>query len=286
LQVIPADAVARQGQSVPFRVRSLDAAGRVVDARVADVAWKGVPERGVAIDAGGVLAIDADAPPAGVVLQASAGALHGEARLRIVPVAPFADGFDDAVLAAPKEGGAASAPPRPYWVGAGRKWEIVELEGNKVLAKTLDNPLFQRTMSMIGDAVQSGCTVQVDILSDGSRRTMSSAGVINQRYLFVLKGNHQELEVSSNMELFKHVVAFRWQPKVWYTLKTRVDVAADGSAQLRAKVWPRGEGEPEAWMLDVPHAHAHTHGAPGIYGFTPQSRFRVYLDNLTVTPHG
>ena len=40
-------------------------------------------------------------------------------------------------------------------------------------------------------------------MSDGNRRTLSSPGVVNQRYQFVLKGNYQELEVSSNMEHFK-----------------------------------------------------------------------------------
>ena len=48
-------------------------------------------------------------------------------------------------------------------------------------------------------------------MSDGNRRTMSSPGVINQRYLILLKGNYQELEVSSNMEHLKQTVKFRWK---------------------------------------------------------------------------
>ena len=58
-----------------------------------------------------------------------------------------------------------------------------------------------------------------------------------------------------------------------------------GSGVVRAKAWPRDAREPDAWTIEVPHAHAHTHGAAGLYGFTPQSRFAVYLDNLSVTPN-
>ena len=54
---------------------------------------------------------------------------------------------------------------------------------------------------------------------------------------------------------------------------------------VRAKVWPRDSDEPEAWNIEVEHAHAHTQGSPGILGFAPQSRFRVYIDNIRITPN-
>ena len=44
---------------------------------------------------------------------------------------------------------------------------------------------------------------QADLMSDGNRRTIGSMGVVNQRYLIMLKGNYQELEVSSNEEHIK-----------------------------------------------------------------------------------
>ncbi len=72
---------------------------------------------------------------------------------------------------------------------------------------------------------------------------------------------------------------------MWYTLKSRVDLDASGAATIRAKAWPRDEAEPADWMLEFTHRIGHTHGAPGIYGFAPQSRFRVYLDNYIVTPN-
>ena len=147
----------------------------------------------------------------------------------------------------------------------------------------MENPLFQRTITHVGDPREANYTMRVDVMSDGTRRNMSAVGVVHQRYLVILKGNHQELEVSSNMEHLREVVPLAWKPKTWYTLLTRVDIEADGAARIRAKVWPRGDAEPDAWTIDVRDPNGHTHGAPGLYGFTPQSRYAVFLDNLSVT---
>ena len=283
LQVLPADLVIPTGKSVDFRVRSLDANGRVVSENVRNVTWDGVPGNGITIDENGVLKTASNATPMAGVLNVSADGLSGSARLRVVPGTSYTDDFENATLKMNARKQAMTAPHRAHWVGAKLKWEIRELNGDKVLAKTIDRPLFQRTMTLIGQPSMSNYTVQCDIYSDGNRRTMSSAGVVNQRYLIVLKGNHQALEISSNMELLKKSVRFKWKPKKWYRLKTRVDVAADGSGVVRAKVWLRGEKEPDKWTIEVPHSHAHKQGSPGIYGFVPQSRFRVYIDNLSVT---
>jgi hypothetical protein len=252
---------------------------------VQGITFAKLPAKGVTLDQSGTLSVAKDAPPGTATMEASVNGLTGTARLRIVPVPPYTDDFENAKLGPhPTEPGVQFAMPRPWWIGAGKKWEIRELDGNKVLARTLDEPLFQRTQSMIGSPLMSNYTMQVDILTEGNRRTMSSGGVIHQRYLIVLKGNHQELEVSSNVELLKSSVKFAWKPMTWYRLKTRVDNARSGGI-IRAKVWQRDEPEPADWTIVVPHDFAHTHGSPGLYGFTPQSRFRVYLDNLSVTPN-
>jgi hypothetical protein len=154
-----------------------------------------------------------------------------------------------------------------------------------VLARTLDRPLFQRTISMIGDPRQSNYTMTVDVRTDGNRRTMSAGGMINQRYAIVLKGNHQQLEISSNEELIKENARFRWKAGIWYRVKSRVDANPDGSGVVRAKAWQRDAPEPEGWLLEVNVPNVNHSGSPGLYGFTPQSRFRVYLDNITITPN-
>ena len=55
---------------------------------------------------------------------------------------------------------------------------------------------------------------------------------------------------------------------------------------VRAKAWKRGDPEPEAWSIEVPHGHAHREGAPGLYGFSPNVQHRVFIDNVSVTPSG
>ena len=284
---MPADLVVRQGQSVQFRVRSLDGRGAsVADAVTAGVTWSGKLAPGIRIDAGGKLTIAADASPSVAVLQAASNGLTGSARLRVVANPPYAADFEDAVMQPhPNEAGVMFGKPPASWIGANLKWEVREVDGNKVLARTLDEPLFQRTITMMGTPEMSNYTVQADVRTDGNRRTLSNPGIINQRYLIVLKGNHQKLEITSNEELLKESVPFPWQRGAWYRLKSRVDTNADGSGMIRAKAWQRDQPEPDAWTLEVATPRVNTHGAPGIYGFTPQSRFRCYIDNLSVTPN-
>jgi hypothetical protein len=198
------------------------------------------------------------------------------------------ENFDSHPLSVPHatETGVQFAYPPLPWIGARFKWEVRDLEGNKVLAKTLDNIFFQRATAFIGDAGMKNYTMEADVRADGSRRTMSTVGLINQRYLVTLIGNSQEIEISSNQERVKAAKPFRWTSGQWYRLKTRVDVASDGSGMVRAKAWKRGDPEPAAWTIEAPHRHAHTEGAPGLFGFAPQSLFRVYVDNISVTPNG
>ena len=92
-------------------------------------------------------------------------------------------------------------------------------------------------------------------------------------------------QVGDLVERIKESVKFKWKPNEWYTLKTRVDVAEDGPGVVRAKAWKRDDPEPDEWNIEVKHKRAHAHGAPGLFGFAMQSRFRVYLDNIQVTPN-
>jgi hypothetical protein len=139
----------------------------------------------------------------------------------------------------------------------------------------------------IGEPEMKNYTIQADVFSEGNRRKMSEVGVINQRYLIVLKGNEQKIEVNSNLERLRVPAAedppnFRWQANVWYRLKARVDTNPDGSGVVRAKAWKRDDPEPDKWTLEVPHQTAHQNGSPGLFGFAPQD-MRVLIDNVQVT---
>ena len=163
-----------------------------------------------------------------------------------------------------------------------REVDVGDGTKTKALTKTIDNKLFQRALTFIGAPDAKDYTIEADVMSDGNKRKMSEVGLVNQRYVVLLKGNSQELEINSNLERIRVAVPFPWKAKEWYRLKARVDVAADGSGVVRAKAWKKGDPEPEKWTLEVPHAKAHENGAPGVFGFSPTD-MRVFIDNISVT---
>ncbi|MCC6908048.1 MAG: PQQ-binding-like beta-propeller repeat protein [Phycisphaerales bacterium] len=285
LLIVPAEVNLVPGQTQPFTARLVDKHGLVVQAQQSGITWNLNPKLPVSAGPNGELIVSSSAKGGAAEVEGECNGLKATVRLRITPRLEFTEDFESTALTQTREGSdynAFSFPPG-QWFAARVQWEVVEKDGGKVLAQTLDNPLFQRTQSLIGNPDSRNYTMQVDIMSDGNRRLMSSAGVINQRYLIMLKGNYQEIEISSNMERIKESAPFKCRPNVWYRLKTRVDAQPDGSNIIRAKAWERDQPEPDEWTIEVRHENGHTHGAPGIYGFVPQSRFRVYLDNITVT---
>ena len=92
----------------------------------------------------------------------------------------------------------------------------------------------------------------------------------------------QKLEIVSNYDRFRHSVPFSFKTNIWYTLKTRVDILEDGTGMIRAKAWPKSAEEPDQWTIEVAHETPHLQGAPGVYAMSPQSKKKVYFDNLSI----
>ncbi len=287
LQIVPSDVIAKRGDRVRFTVRALDAKGNLVRANLPEASFELPGSLGLSVTSEQELVVSSDSPFGSGMAKAAWSGATGSVRVRVVPGDRYDEGFDEIPLNVKHydEEGVMMAFPPSHWFSSRPKWEVRDREGERVLAKRMDNTLFQRTTGLISAIDIHDYTAQVDILSDGNRRSMSSAGLVNQRYLIVLKGNAKDLEISSNHERIKESVPYRWKPKVWYRLKTRVENQSDGSTIVRAKVWPRDESEPALWNIEYTHKNGHRHGAFGIYGYTPQSRNRVYLDNLLVTPN-
>lgn len=295
LQIIPSEFTLRPGQSTSFRARKIDANGFVV-ADVADVKtlkWAHyVPPTARVrsavngeFNAEGKFVADAATKPSAGAFEATLDGLKGYIRGRVLPYLPLSQDFESITLSETNvnEGAAFAYPPLP-WIGARFKFDVREKDGTKCLTKTIDNKFFQRATVFLGAPDAKNYTIEADVMSDGNRRKMSEVGLINQRYAIVLKGNEQKLEVSSNFERLREAVEFKWQPKTWYHLKTRVDIAPDGTGVVRGKAWKRGDPEPEAWTIEVKHRTAHQEGSPGLFGFSPQDE-RVYIDNIKVTPN-
>jgi outer membrane protein assembly factor BamB len=298
LQIVPYEVTLHAGESASFRARKLDARGFVVE-EVADVRslkWEPyIPPTALvkarmdaAFDAEGRLLAGPAARPSAGRYEATLGGLKGYIRGRVIQDPPIEEDFESFVLSQTTTNSV--EPPTSYaypplpWIGARFRFEVREQDGSKVLAKTIDNKFFQRGSVFIGDPAMESYTVEADVMSEGTRRKMSEVGLVNQRYIIVLKGNAQEIEVNSNLERLKVAVPFRWSPNQWYRLKTRVDVAPDGAGMVRGKAWKRGDPEPEAWTIEVPHRTAHRSGSPGLFAFSPQDQ-RVFIDNVRVTPN-
>lgn len=321
LQIIPNEVYMRPGQALPLRIRALDANGFTAEENVDPKSVKMeqyIPPtalvkatmKGKFED--GKLVADADVAPSAGAFMATKGELKGIMRGRILPHMPFKqdfESFDLPVKTGPGPGGEvppelAKLPPGPTnantlepvtafnypplaWNAARFKFEIRKAPGegeNKALCKTIDNKRLQRGQVFIGHPESKNYTVEADVMTEGNKRKMSEVGLINQRYLINLKGNAQQIEVTSNQELLRASIPFKWSPNEWYHMKTRVDIAADGSGIIRAKVWKKTDPEPEKWNVELNHKTANTNGCPGFFAFAPQEQ-RAWIDNLTVTPN-
>jgi hypothetical protein len=295
LQIIPAEVAIMAGGKQAFRIRSVDANGFVVSEDVKNVKWESfIPPTarvkakmdGTFNEAGELVVAPTAKISAGAFKATAEDGTFGTIRGRALQNLPISRDFEDAELIEdqPKEGVKFAYPPLP-WIGARFKFDVRELDGNKVFAKTFDRLLFQRATVFVAPSHLSNYTMQADVMTDGTPRAKSDIGLINQRYLITLRSNAGKLEVSSNPERLLHTAPFKVAPKTWYTLKTRVDVSEDGSGVVRGKAWKKGETEPEAWTIEVKVPKAHEQGSPGIFGFTPMNQNRVYLDNLSITPN-
>jgi hypothetical protein len=304
LQIIPYEVLLWPGDIQTFRVRSLDAKGFTVEETIdpKTVKWEPyIPPTALvkvtmngAFNEKGQLAAEKDPAPSAGQFKGTLGSMTGYLKARVLPNLPIKQDFESFELTNDTANPPAPAvpnslepatpfayPPLP-WNAARFRFEVRDKDGSKALVKTIDNKRTQRGTVFINRPVLKNYTMEADVLTEGNRRKMSEVGLVNQRYLIVLKGNAQQLEVTSNQELLRHSVPFKLSPNEWYRLKTRVDVAADGSGIVRAKAWKKSEPEPEAWTLEMPHQTAHKQGSPGLFGFTPSEQ-RAWIDNITVT---
>ncbi|PWU12714.1 MAG: hypothetical protein C5B50_20830, partial [Verrucomicrobia bacterium] len=288
--IVPSEVLLRPGQSVSFSARSIDANGLPVEDIKEKLKWASfIPPTArvkstmkATFNAEGVLVADNETKPSAGAFEATYGDLKGYIRGRVLAYLPLKQDFESFTLTETNSEGTLFAYPPLPWIGARFKFEVRDKDANKVLAKTTDNGFFRRATVFIGAPTARNYTIEADVMSDGNRRKMSEIGLVNQRYIIVLKGNDQKLEINSNQDRLRVDQDFKWQPKTWYRLKARVDTTPDGAGVVRAKAWKKSDPEPDAWTLEVPHKTAHQNGSPGLFGFSPQD-MAVYVDNIEVT---
>ena len=291
LQIIPSEFALKSGQKKKFKVYSLDRNGNRIEEVTGGLKWEkwippGAKVKSVVdaeISDTGVLVASEDAKLSAGALRVRSGQLYGITRGRILQDLPYNEDFEQGfeLLNMSSDGIPFSYPPLA-WLGARMRWQVQKAEQGFVAGNTLDRVLFQRAINFIGHKDMRNYTIEADVMTDGDRRTKSNVGLINQRYIFVLVGNSQKLEVVSNYDRFRHSVPFAIKTNEWYRLKARVDLGEDGSGTVRAKAWKKGSKEPTSWTLEAYHAVAHKKGSPGLYAMSPQSKKKVFLDNISI----
>lgn len=292
LQIVPAEFAIAPGQKQEFKVYGLDKSGRRVEIITEDLSWEKFipPTAKVKAKVDATLDTKTGTVTAGKDAALSAGALKvtykgmsATTRGRVEATIGYTADFEDVELKMESPDGVKVNFPPLAWLGARIKWYVLEKDGSKVIANRLDNVLFQRTMNFFGGEDMTNYVIEANVMTDGNRRIKSEVGLINQRYKISLVGNKNVLEVSSNYERVQQAVKFPVKANQWYHLKTHVKNNGDGTGEVRAKAWAKGEDEPAEWTIKVPVKKLHPHGAPGIYAFSPQAQKRVYIDNIKIS---
>ena len=273
LQVVPGEINLRPGGRATFRARLFDAKGRLIGER--EAAWSLEGALQGALSAEGEFTAGDQFPQGGHVV-ATVGGLRNVARVAVKPSGGFREGFDRYAPDAVPDG----------WSAARGRFKVVESDGGKILQKPSGNPRSWRTTVYLGDPRQTGYGIEAEMMSREQRRRMADMGLVSHRYTLAMMGNAQSLMIRtwlSELERFSKEVPFDWDPDRWYRMKMQVDAGPDGSTTVRGKVWPREQDEPAEWSIEATDPIGHTHGSPGIYGYSSAD---IYYDNLKVTPLG
>lgn len=271
VQVVPAEVILKPGDKASYKVFTYDANGQLIGPATG-AQWSLTQLKGNA--AGDAFTAPADTPWQAGTITATVNGVKGTTRVRVLPTAPWEENFDSAM----------AGPPPAAWINASGKFQIREVEGNKLLVKLADNPFTKRARIYMGPPGMSNYTVEADVRAIEKRRQLGDAGVVAQRYNLVLFGSHQRLELESWQPETKRTVSapFQWKGDVWYHLKLRVEPAGNNKVIARGKVWPKSDPEPEKWQVERTDEFPEFHGSPGLYADAP---FEVSFDNVKVTPN-
>ncbi|MDT7542224.1 MAG: hypothetical protein QOE33_2128 [Acidobacteriota bacterium] len=273
VQVVPTELIIKPGETLNFRVRLFDSQGSFIREEKS-AQWSLDRLKGDVANGQFVSASDGGRQ-AGLV-KATVGGITGAARVRIVPTLPWTEDFSSYAV---------NSEPIA-WTSTTLKYAVRELEGNKVLVKTIEgSSLLTRSRAYMGPSDLHDYTVEADVRAGQKRRQQGDAGIIAQRYALVLYGNAGELHLEPwQPETQRTVKApFAWKPDAWYRLKLSVENLPDGKVRARGKAWAVGEPEPDAWMVERIDPIGNRQGSPGVFGNAISAE--LYFDNVKVYPN-
>jgi outer membrane protein assembly factor BamB len=277
--VTPTDLILKPGESVALNVRLFDANGNAATGSGTPT-WELEGLKGTV--KGGKFTADKAAGAQAGLVKATIGGVTGAARIRVIPDLPWTFDFD-----------AAEQVPA-HWINATGKFAVRDVEGNKVLVKTAENPFAfaKRTRPFFGPTDLDNYTIEAEVRSKDIRRVMADVGIVAQRYELVLFGNHQRLELQPWQPETQRTVKkpFTWTKDTWYVMKLEVQNLDGTNVRARGKVWPKGEQEPAEWTIERVDPIGSPKGSPGIYADIPNADPRggseIYYDNIKVYRNG
>lgn len=253
VQVFPHESMLDPGQVQAFSVRLFDAKGVFIrEAAANEVQWT-VDQLAGTVDATGRYT----APTSGTAgyVKATVGTVSGQARVRVIPALPWSMDFQGMTAV-------------PMWWQSQMKGLFREVDGSTVLVRPRDDTVGRRTKFLMGRPEWSNYTVEVDVRGMVMRRQRGDVGLVNQRYVLMLFGNNEKIELQpwqAANEMTVSVEKFTWPADTWYRMKLRVENRPDGTTLVQGKVWPRDAAEPTAWTVEKVDRIPHRAGAPGIY---------------------
>ncbi|WP_020471222.1 PQQ-binding-like beta-propeller repeat protein [Zavarzinella formosa] len=321
IQVFPADVVLAAGGTTEFKVKAFNANGvELKNAKLDGVTWSlpappapkvpgkepakeapkeapkgkeapktaGPPPLDGTIDEKGVLTLSKRPAQQGYVL-AKLGDKTFMARVRVAPGLPYKQDFVQVPVGGIPGG----------WINTQAKYVVVEKDGVKVLSKTNTNPSppVARAYAYITPPETTGYTIESDIMGVEQKDKLPDGGILANRYTFYLDGKTDEkgertVRLISWEALPRIDVAapFTWKSGQWYRLKLSVEVG-EKEAVVKAKVWARGEAEPEKWTLEFTDPLPNREGAAALYGYVTNADkdapgSEIYYANISITKNG
>jgi outer membrane protein assembly factor BamB len=300
IRIEPAEVALQPGDKVEFKVRVLDANGRVLTDKQKSGSWSvpipPPPPRAKAkppalkcatkSPQGGVniVTVDAKVPNQEGLIQYENAYGKATARVRVTPRLPYTQKFDK-VTPGLVPGG---------WVNAQGKFTVTVLkDGSKVLRNNnkVGSPLVARANCYLSLPDWKNYTIEADIMGTKVGDDLPDFGVIAQRYRLVLIGNTQQLKIDSWDPIPRVSVAVphKMEPGVWYRFKLKVQVE-DNKGYLHGKVWQRGQTEPKEWQLDFTDPTPLPNGSAALYSYSTgiledRPGTDVFFDNIRVIPN-
>jgi outer membrane protein assembly factor BamB len=307
VRLLPADVSAKPGETVKFSVVYVDANGREVkDNRPSPPAkWTlpaPPPPKGAAgpppalqgTIADGTLTLAAVPTQQGYV-EFDSGGLKARARVRVVAQTTYTQDFD-------------KLPPGTVpggWVNAAGKFFVTKSpDGQLVLAKlnTDSRPPLARANAYITAHDSADYTIQADLMGTLVRGKMPDLGLVNCRYTIILDGKTDPETGKRSVRLVSWEARPRinvgvdldWEAGKWYTVKFTVE-PKEKTALVRAKVWKKGDKEPENWTIEYEDPNPNRSGAAALYGYVsnvapvannpPLPGSEIFYDNVVIKPN-